>query len=93
MGLSFDDSTSVLKVQVTPEEHEGCLAYAVDQLLEQGKRPEYPGPSIDLPSDSFLVFIDRDPMANGGHAARYFLINREGGEIHSFEARFPPFGK
>jgi hypothetical protein len=93
MGLSFDDFTSVLKAELTPKEREGCVAYAVDQPLEPGKRLEFPGLSIDVPWDSFLAFINRDPMANWGHGARYVLINREGGEIQSFEVRFPPFGK
>jgi hypothetical protein len=91
MLLSFDNFTSILKAQLTPEEREGCVAYAVDQLLAQGKRLEFPDLVLEMPWDGFLAFIDQDPMANWGHPARYLMINGEGGEFQSIKARFPPF--
>lgn len=40
---------------------------------------------------SALVFVDREPQANWGHACRYLLIGLEDGKVESIEAQFPPF--
>ncbi len=91
MPISFADFTDLLKAQLTTEERQGGVAYALENQLFRGQRLEFPGLSMEVPGDAFLAFVDRDPMANWGHAARYLLFNREGGEIQSYETRFPPF--
>src|SRR6185369_8996792 len=90
--LSFDDFVSVLKSQLTPDERAAGVVYAVAEPLAKGQRLDFPGPALEVPWEAFLAFIDRDPTANWGHPARYLLVNRETGELRSFEARLPPFG-
>jgi hypothetical protein len=92
MALSFDDFTSVLKSQLTPGERAACLAYAVDHPLAKGQRLDLPGLALEVPWEAFLAFVDRDPLANWGHPARYLLVSRGNDEPRSFETRLPPFG-
>jgi len=47
--------------------------------------------AVEMPWEGFIAFIDRDPMANWGHPARYLLLSCTNGEIQSFETRLPPF--
>jgi len=91
MTLSFDEFVSVLKNQLTPEERDKGVVYAVDKPFAKGQRLEFPGVVLDMPWEGLLVFTDRDPMANWGHPARYLLVNGENGEVRSFETRLPPF--
>lgn len=91
MSVSFDDFTKALIAQLTDDEREGGVAYAADRQLPAGTQIQFPGIRIEIPTDSYLGFIDREPTANWGHPARYVIVNQESGESHSLEARFPPF--
>jgi hypothetical protein len=62
-----------------------------EERLPAGTQIQYPGTRIEVSTDSYLGFIDREPSANWGHPARYVIVNLEDGEIHSLEARLPPF--
>ena len=57
-----------------------------------GTHIQFPGTRLEVPTDSYLGFIDQEPGANWGHSARYVMIDQEKGEIHSVAARLPPFG-
>lgn len=91
MPLSFDEFLLKLKSILTADERAKGVAYAAETPIAAGKQLKFPGISVDVPWDAYLAFIDRQPMANWGHAARYLLVNRENGETQSYEARLPPF--
>lgn len=46
---------------------------------------------IPVRRPSAVVFIDKEPQANWGHACRYLLVGLEDGTVESIEAQFPPF--
>jgi hypothetical protein len=89
--LSFDDFSKALIAQLTEEERQGGVAYASEDQLPAGTHLQLPGIQIDVPRDSYLGFVDREPDANWGHAARYVIVDRESGAIRSLAARLPPF--
>ena len=91
MALSFEDFVSILKGLLTAEERVNGVAYAAETPLAAASRLEFPGISMEVPREAYLAFIDRQPMANWGHSARYLLVGRDHGESQSFETRFPPF--
>ena len=91
MALSFDDFVSILKSHLTADERANGVAYAAETPLAAGTQLQFPGTLIEVSAEAYLAFIDRQPMANWGHSARYLLISRDKGESQSFETRFPPF--
>jgi hypothetical protein len=90
MATAFDQFVIVLKSELTQGEREKGVAYAVNQPFAKGQQLDFPGVTMHMPWEGFLAFVDRDPMANWGHPARYLLISYAG-EIQSFETRLPPF--
>jgi hypothetical protein len=91
MIQSFEALILILQVQLTVEERANAVAYAAEQPVAAGTRLEFPGAVIDVPTEAYVVFIDRQPTANWGHPARYLLVSRESGEVQSVETRLPPF--
>lgn len=91
MSLSFEDFTKALIAQLSEEERRDSVAYVAEGQLPAGTHIQFPGIRIDVPTATYLGFIDQEPRANWGHPARYVLISQESGEIHSLTARFPPF--
>jgi hypothetical protein len=89
--LSFDDFVNALLSQLTEDERRGGVAYAAERQLQANTPIQFPGIRIDVPTNSYLGFIDREPVANWGHSAKYVIVNQESGEIQSMEARLPPF--
>ncbi len=92
MAISFTDFTKLLVAQLTDDERSGAAAYAAEPPLAAGTHLELPGTSIDVVGDSYLGFIDRDPTANWGHAARYVIMDAASGAVNSKSTRLPPFG-
>ena len=90
---SFEDFVAKVHEQLTEDERAGAVAYAPlrDLPFEAGTALQFPGASIQVNSSSWLAFIDRAPVANWGHAARYLLIDCGSGVVSSFDTRFPPF--
>jgi hypothetical protein len=90
---SFEDFVSDVQTHLTPDELANSAAYvAVTEMpFAAGTQLQFPGIVIEVPTESRLAFIDRQPMANWGHSARYLLVGRESNEIWSFETRLPPF--
>lgn len=90
---SFEDFVSCVLAQLTPEEQAGAVVYAAatDTPIAAGTKLVFPATVLDVPSASRLAFIDRQPMANWGHAARYLLIEDARGTVLSIETRLPPF--
>ena len=91
MPISFDNIISILRTNLTPQEVSQSIAYIAETPVAEGTRLEFPHISIEIPWSAFIAFVDRDPMANWSHSCRYIIINRESGDIRSFEAQFPPF--
>jgi hypothetical protein len=91
MPLSFEQCASILKDHLNLDELNHGAAYAAEAPIPVGERLRFSRIMIDVPWPAHLGFVDREPQANWGHPCRYILINRETGELASFEARFPPF--
>jgi hypothetical protein len=89
--LPEEHLTEILLSQLTADEKDKGVAYASTETVEAGTQLRFPGVAIDVSGDAFLAFIDRNPMANWGHSSRHVLIDRQTGEVRSFEAQFPPF--
>lgn len=88
---SFEALVPVVMQQLTDDERAHGVAYAADTPVGAGVRLEFPGAVIDVPAEAYVAFIDREPMANWGHSARYVIVNRADGGVRSVEARLPPF--
>jgi hypothetical protein len=90
---SFEDFVAKVHELLTEDERAGAVVYAPLHELpfEAGTALQFPGASILVNSSSWLAFIDRAPMANWGHAARYLLIDCGSKVVSSFDSRFPPF--
>jgi hypothetical protein len=91
MIQSFEALVLILQVQLTADERAHAVAYAAEQPLAAGTRLEFPGVVINVPEEAYIAFIDRRPIANWGHPARYLVVSRESGEVRSVDARLPPF--
>lgn len=80
-----------VRAQLTPAEHAGGAAYVADGPLPAGTRLDLAGTVIETESEAYIAFIDGDPTANWGHAARYLIFDLHGGPVRSVETRLPPF--
>lgn len=90
---TFQELVSALPTHISLEERSRGVAYAavIEKPLAAGTRLRFPGIEIEVKADSWLIFVDRVPMANWGHPARYLLLSRETRQTWSFETRLPPF--
>jgi hypothetical protein len=90
---SFEDFVICVQAYLTSAERDGSVAYGArtELPLDAGTQLQFPGTVIQVKTKSWLAFVDREPMANWGHPARYLLVSTETGEILSVEARLPPF--
>src|ERR1700736_5045550 len=91
MTSSFEAFVLVLQLQLTAAERANGVAYAVETPVPAGSKLQFPGTVIDVPAEAYVAFIDREPTANWGHAARYVLVSRANDDVVSIEARLPPF--
>lgn len=91
MTISHDEIVSNILSGLTPPELSHCVVYLAKSLIPAGQ-VNFPRISIDVPWQAYIAFIDREPMANWSHSARYIFVNSETGEMKSFEVQFPPFG-
>jgi len=92
MTLLMDDFIRIFIAQLTEQERRECVAYAADRRLPAGTRIQFPGAVVELKTNSYVGFIDREPGANWGHPARYLIVGEEGSDRRSVEVRLPPFG-
>lgn len=92
MALNHAEVRAVVASHLTREEEEHGVAYAADEAIAAGAELQFPGVELAVPWEAVLVFIDRQPIANWGHSARYLLVRRGVDEAVSVEARLPPFG-
>lgn len=92
MTLGDDDLLDTLIGELGESERRGAVVYIAVEPVRAGQRVTAPGVAIDVPWDAVLAFVDREPMANWSHSARYVLLSRQTGEAASIEASLPPFG-
>lgn len=83
--------TSKIRSNLDSNEITSCVAYASENLIAAGSVLRFPRISIAVTWNAFIVFVDRDPMANWSHSCRYILLSYDTPEVRSFEAQFPPF--
>ena len=81
----------IIQAQLTPAELAGAAAYVAQSPLPAATRLDLAGTVIETESEAYVAFIDRDPTANWGHAARYLIFDLQGGSVRSVETRLPPF--
>ena len=91
MPLSFNDFIELLLTQMTEKERKEGIAYVAEELLQTGSKIQFNQITLEISTDSYLGFIDREPQANWGHSARYVVVNQKSGKISSLETRLPPF--
>jgi len=91
MPLSHQECVSIVSAHLTTDEAAEAVAYTAEEIVPQGTRLKFPGVSLDKPWKGLLVFVDRHPTANWTHECRYLLVNCDTGDIHSIEAKLPPF--
>lgn len=91
--LSVEQLVATLVEQLDEAELAGGVAYYALEHVAAGAPLGAPGLDATAPFEALLGFIDREPLANWGHACRYLLVDRETGkEVASIEAQLPPFG-
>ena len=91
MALSDAQIRAVIEQQLTPQERRNGVAYVAGTPAKAQSTLYFPQATIPVPWDATVAFVDREPLANWGHSARYILVNRETGAVISVETRFPPF--
>jgi hypothetical protein len=91
MAALPDAVAEIARAQLTPAERAGAAAYVAQSPLPAATRLDLAGTVIETESEAYIAFIDRDPTANWGHAARYLIFDLQGGPVRSVETRRPPF--
>jgi hypothetical protein len=77
---------------LTPDERAHGVVYALAEPVADGTTfPAGPVPVVAA-TRVYVAFVDREPLANWGHPARYLLVDAKTAAVTSIEARFPPFG-
>ena len=93
MSASLEQRVARVLAELTPGERERAVAYLAAEPIEAGARIALPGVQILAETRSLLAFVDQDPSANWGHAARYLLLPCDPGPAISIPARLPPFNQ
>lgn len=88
-----DNFTLLAKPHLTDAELANSVVYALETFMPSDEKLQFPGIAIDVPKETHLIFVDREPMANWGHSCRYILLDCKSRKINSFEGRLPPFRK
>jgi hypothetical protein len=91
MSLSFNDFIELLLSQMTEKERQEGITYVAEESLQAGSKTQFNQITLEISTESYLAFIDREPQANWGHSARYVIVNQKSGKISSLETRLPPF--
>jgi hypothetical protein len=89
--LPLQDAIATILAHLTIEEKSGAVVYVATESISAGTKLHFPKLSIEAKTPAFLAFVDRDPMANWSHSARYILLHLDSREAESYEAALPPF--
>lgn len=90
--MTAEKALALILSMLTPQERAQGVAYALPNPVAAGESFSGGGAPVVAATRAYVAFIDREPMANWGHPARYLLIDAETAKVTSVEARFPPFG-
>jgi len=90
MATVMEVASLVLSL-LTPDERAHCVAYALDDAVPAGTTIAAAPIPVIAPSAAYIAFIDREPLANWGHAARYLIVDKKTATVTAVDARFPPF--
>lgn len=77
--------------ELSETERRGAAVYLDEVEVAPGSTLKIDHNEVPLRRASAVVFIDKQPQANWGHACRYLLIDLRDGTVESIEAQFPPF--
>ena len=89
--INDEEVRAVVTSNLTSQERDRAVAYAVTEPVSAGAVLEFPNLTLPVPWEAVLAFVDREPLANWAHSCRYILARRDGDEVISVDARFPPF--
>lgn len=71
-----------------------CEMYVVDEIKKADSSIKLLSSQLTTPSyDSWVFFIDDNPLANWGHSCRYVFVNTETGKIEVKTSNMPPFSE
>jgi hypothetical protein len=76
---------------LSDEERSSSAVYLDEEIVPAGTVLRIDGQEVKVPWPAAVAFVDLRPAANWAHPCRYLLIDREGTQIESIEARWPPF--
>jgi hypothetical protein len=77
--------------ELSAEERRSGATYLDEVELAPGSTLKIDQKEIPIPRASAVVFVDKEPQVNWGHACRYLLVDLEDGHVASIPAQFPPF--
>jgi hypothetical protein len=91
---TFQDDAEAVIAALSPDERRRAVAYLTVVPVPGRTTLSLPGTTIRVETETRLGFVDQDPTANWGHAARYILLaGGDAGLSASTPARLPPFAK
>lgn len=77
--------------ELSPEERRSGATYLDEVELAPGSTITIDQKEVPVRRASAVVFVDKEPQVNWGHACRYLLVDLEDGRVVSIAAQFPPF--
>ena len=89
--MTWEQVAARALTELSEQERRGSAVYLDEVELAPGTTVRIDQKHVEVRRPSALVFVDKDPSANWGHASRYLLIGLEDGRADSIDSRFPPF--
>ena len=89
--MTWDQVAERALKELSEQERRSSAVYLDQVELAAGFMLKVDQKQIDVRRPSALVFIDKEPRANWGHASRHLLIALEDGSVQSIDSQFPPF--
>jgi hypothetical protein len=90
--VNYEQALASILALLSPNERAHAVVYALPEPVSEGAAVAAGPQRVVAAARSYVAFVDREPLANWGHPARYLLIDAQTGKAASVEARFPPFG-
>jgi hypothetical protein len=90
--MNYEQALALILSLLSPNERAHAVVYALPEPVSEGVALAAGPQRVVAATRSYIGFVDREPLANWGHPARYLLVDAQTGKVGSIEARFPPFG-
>jgi len=90
MDVTEEQIVAALMGALSKSEHDGGVLYIAEPRFDSASTVDLGGSSLSVSANSQLAFVDREPLANWGHACRYLVLKLEDLTVASYESRFPP---